>query len=282
MEEHEGLNELLHAVNAVRLRGIDCVQQRKDDLKGTQPGLVGRVLNDGDAQILLFASSDCPGIFHFIEVVIRIAAKDQNPIVFEDILHAHNGRIAEGRGVDHKSKARVKGVNLKGGLVLFQISFAVRQHHSVRCAADVPPLGQFSVLGGFIFGQSVVIQPGYRLSDTLVIFPADILNRLTHQVADLEGHDLIGPILNDFVVDFRPNILLPVKNGLIALVIPVEVVNIRLVHEVSEQSLLENINDVVVVDLGHIGIDYPTTKQCPGSHSITSPQNAFLSPHIIA
>ena len=260
MEKHKSLNKLLYAVQSVRLHIVDCVQKREDDFKSTQTGFVCRVLNDGNTQILFLAPPDCPSVFHLIIVVGGVTAKDQHSIIFQNILNTHHGGIAQGRGIDHKGIARVKRENLKRSFVLFHISRTIGKNHAVGSSTNVRPISQLLILCGLILRQSIIIELRDFLGNFLVIPTTDILDRLTHQIANLERYDFIGSVLNDFVIDFRPNFFLSVKNRLISLVVSVQITNICLVHEVNEQGLLQNINDVIIVDCGHIGINHPAAK----------------------
>ena len=76
VEQHERLYELLHTVKAVALHSIDSIQQREDDLKGTQPSLIRRVLDDGNTQNLRFAPNDRPSVLHLVVVVTGVATEN--------------------------------------------------------------------------------------------------------------------------------------------------------------------------------------------------------------
>ena len=159
-------------------------------------------------------------------MVTGVATKNQIAVLVLHILHAHHGRVAEGGGVDHKSEAGVKGENLEGGFVFLCIGFPIRKHHAIGSATNVRPVRQFLVLGRLILTENIIVQAADLSGNVLVIASAHILNGFTHQIANLEGHDLIGSVLNDFVADFRPYILLTVKHGLISTIVPIEIVNV--------------------------------------------------------
>ena len=260
VEEHECLNKLLNAVNPIGLRSIDCVQKRENDFKSTQAGFVCRILDNGNTQDLVFTPPDSPSVLNLEIVIFRIATKNQNAVISQNILYAHHGGISKSNGIDHKSKSGVKCEDFKRSFVLLHIGFPIRKNHAVGSTANVPPLGQFCVLRRFILRKSVIVQESNRFRDSRIVFPADILNRLPHQITNLEGNDLVGSVLNNFVVDFRANILFPIKNRLVTLVIPIQVVNICLVQKMNEQGLLKNINDVIVVDFGNISINHSASK----------------------
>ena len=95
------------------------------------------------------------------------------------------------------------------------------------------PISQLLVLCGFVLGRNITVQCGNLFGDALVINPADILDGFTHQVSNLEGNDLVCPVFNDLVVDFRPYFLLTTKDRLISLVIPIEVFHVGLIRGVS-------------------------------------------------
>ena len=128
------------------------------------------------------------------------------------------------------------------------------------------PVRQFLVLGRLILTENIIVQAADLSGNALVIAAAHILNGFPHQIADLEGHDLIGSVLNDFVADFRPYFLLSVKHRLISTIVPIEIVNVGAVLQMDEQSLLQNINDVPGIDFGNIGIDHTATKQRSRTH----------------
>ena len=234
MEQHERLYELLYTVKAVALHGVNSVQQREDDLKGSQPSLIRRVLDDGNTQNLRFAPNDRPSVLYLVVVVTGVATENQVSVLVLHILHAHHGRIAEGGGVDHKSEARVKGENLKGSFIFLHIGFPIRKHHAIGSAANVRPVRQFLVLGRLILAENIIVQAADLSGNVLVIASAHILNGFTHQIADLEGHDLISSVFNDLVADFRPYFLLPVKYGLISTIVPIEIVNVGAVLQMDE------------------------------------------------
>ena len=280
VKQHERLYELLHTIKAVALHGVNSVQQREDDLKGSQPSLIRRVFDDGNTQNLRFAPNDRPSILHFVVVVTGVATENQIAVLVLHILHAHHGGIAEGGGVDHKSEAGVKGENLERSFVFLYIGFPIRKHHAVGSAANVRPVRQFLVLGRLILAENIIVQAADLSGNVLVIAAAHILNGFTHQIADLEGHDLIGSVLNDLVADFRPYFLFPVKHGLISTIVPIEIVNVGAVLQMDEQSLLQNINDVPGIDFGNIGIDHTATKQRSRTHlQHLLPSTYYLSYH---
>ena len=199
-------------------------------------------------------------------MVTGVATENQIAVLVLHILHTHHGGVAEGGGVDHKSEAGVKGENLEGGFVFLHIGFPIRKHHAVGSTADMRPVCQLLVLGRLILTENIIVQAADLSGNVLVITSADILDGFAHQIADLEGHVLIGSVFNDFVADFRPYFLLTVKHGLISTIVPIEIVNVGAVLQMDEQSLLQNINDVPGIDFGNIGIDHTATKQRSRTH----------------
>ena len=119
------------------------------------------------------------------------------------------------------------------------------------------PVHKFFVLEWLVLRKHIVIQGQHFRSDVLRAAPAHILHRLTHQIPGFEGNNLIGPILNDHVVDLRPYFLHPVQDRLLPSVISVQIMDFRLVLQVRKHGLLQHGNDVPLGDLRSLGIDHP-------------------------
>ena len=219
VEQKQGLHELLHAVHAVGFHIVDCIQQIQDDFKCTQSCTVCRVLDDGNTQNLRLTANDPPCVGHFIEMVFRITAENDCPIFHLDILDRHKGRITQLHGIHHKAKPWVKGINLKRGFVL--IFRGVRHDHAIGRAAYVKPVRQLLILCRFVLGQNIIVQLCDHFSRFFIGYSADILDRLSHQVADLEGHDLVCPVFDNLVVNLRAHILYSGKDRLVAFIVPV-------------------------------------------------------------
>ena len=123
------------------------------------------------------------------------------------------------------------------------------------------PVRQLLVLGGLVFRKRIIVELGHALSDGFIVPPADVLHRLTQKIPDLERNNLVRPVHNDLVVDFWPDVLYPAQNGLVSLVIPVKILNVRPVHLVDGHSLLQNIHHISPGDVLNVRVDNLPTKK---------------------
>ena len=219
VEQKQGLHELLHAVHAVGFHIVDCIQQIQNDFKRAKSCTVCRVLNDWDTKNLRLTANNLPCVGHFIEVVFRVTAENDCPIVHLDILDRHEGRISQLHGIHHKAKPGVKGINLKRGFIF--IFRCVRHDHAISRAADVEPVRQFLILCRFVLGQNIIVQFCHHLGGFFIGCSADILDGFAHQIANLKGHNFVCPVFNNLVVNLRAYILYSRKDRLVAFIVPV-------------------------------------------------------------
>ena len=253
VEQHKSLNELLNTVKTVAVHIVHSVQKGKNDLKGTEPSIVQRIFHDGNTKYLFLGFQNHPSVADLVVVVFGVAAINSRTVTLDHILHAHDHGRTKAIVADNESKPRVERENLEGGFIFLYIGFTVRKNHAVGGAADVRPISQLLVLCGFVLGRNIAVQRGNLLGNALVINPADILDGFTHQVADLEGNDLVCSVFNDLVVDLRPYFLHTGKDRLIALVIPVEVFHVSLICGVGGECFPQNFNHIAAIDFGNIG-----------------------------
>ena len=260
VEQHKSLNELLNTVKTVAVHIVHSVQKGKNDLKGTEPSIVQRVFHNRNTKHLFLRLQDHPSVADLVVVVFGVAAINSRTVTLDHILHAHDHGRTKAIVADNESKPRVERENLEWGFIFLHIGFSVRKNHAVGGAADVRPISQLLVLCGFVLGRNITVQRGNLLGDALVINPADILDGFTHQVADLEGNDLVCSVFNDLVVDLRPYFLHTGEDRLIALVIPVEVFHVSLICGVGGECFLQNFNHIAAIDFGNIGGDDLSSK----------------------
>ena len=132
----------------------------------------------------------------------------EHPVVFVIADH-HTGHrsLTDRRAVDHKRLPRVQRVQIERSAVFFP-GHLVGQDQSLRHAADVHPVHDFLVVAFLVLRPHELIELGDLFADRVlsVISVADILNRLIQQVCRLEGHNLIGPVHRDLVVDVLPDV----------------------------------------------------------------------------
>ena len=125
----------------------------------------------------------------------------------------------------------------------------------------MPPVSQFSISGCLILRQHIVIQSGNLIRNSAFVFPAHILDRLTHQIAGLEGNNLVRPVLDNDVVNLRPDFFLPAPDRLLTLVVAVEVVNLALILDVRKQGFLKNRDNIIPCNFFNIRINYTPAEQ---------------------
>ena len=123
------------------------------------------------------------------------------------------------------------------------------------------PISQLFVLSSFVLGKHIIIQSCHAVSDCFIVTTSNILNRLSHQIADLEGNNLIGPVLNHGVVDLRSNLFPSVQNRLISLIVSIEIINLGPVLKMNGKCLLQNTHNISIRDFLYIGINHSTTAQ---------------------
>ena len=122
------------------------------------------------------------------------------------------------------------------------------------------PICQFLILCGLILGKTVAVQNGDLVGNHLIIASADILNGFPHQIADLEGYDLISTVLDHIVLNLRADFLFTVQNRLPAFVVGIEIFHIRFVRPMCDKCLSQHVQNIVPCDLRHIGKDFLTTE----------------------
>lgn len=89
-------------------------------------------------------------------------------------------------------------------------------------------------------GKTVAVQSGDLVGNHLIIASTDILNGFTHQIADLEGHDLIGTVLDHIVLNLRADFLFTVQNRLSAFVVGIEIFHIRFVRPMRNKCISQH------------------------------------------
>ena len=205
-----GLDELLNAVNPVAFRHVDGIQQRNDNLKRAKPGLIRRVFDAGDSENLLFAANHSPGIPHLKIPVLRPAGEYDRAVLFLDVSNTHHGLVTQPDRVDHKRIPWVQREDFKRGFIRFDVCECIRKYHSVCCTADIPPIDKLLVLCGLILRKHIIVQGQNLGGNALIPASAHILDGFPNLVSCFEGDDFVRPVLNDHVIDFRPNVLFPV------------------------------------------------------------------------
>nr|DAZ18689.1 MAG TPA: hypothetical protein [Caudoviricetes sp.] len=268
VEKHKCLHKLLHAVKAVGVHIIHCVQQRKHDLKSTKARIVQRIFDDGNSQYLFLGTGDLK-ILDLKVPVLRIYAENTSGLFLLDIFHAHEGRGTERILVHHEGETRVECKQLKGSFIFLHIGFAIRKNHAVRSAANVCPLRQLLILSSFILGENIIVQFSHTTRNSFVISTTDILDRFTHQITDLEGNNFICPVFNNNILDFRPDFLFATQHGLSALVVAIEIFDLTLIPKVRDKGFPQNINHIVGSNFRHIGINDSAPKQSTIFHGNT-------------
>ena len=122
------------------------------------------------------------------------------------------------------------------------------------------PVYQLLVLEWLVLRQHIVIQSQHLGSNAFLTAPAHILDRLANQIPGLERNDLICSVLHNHVVDFRADFLYTVKDWLLSLVIPVQVINLCLILQVRKQCLLQHVDDIPLVYIRNLGVNHPTPE----------------------
>ena len=95
-----------------------------------------------------------------------------------------------------------------------------------------------------------------------VSLAARVLKRLRELVAELERHDLLGVVLHDAVVDLGAHGLLAQQDGLTALVVPPQVLDVGHVDAERRKHLVQGVYHVGLVD-GIVRRD----ERCPAVQS---------------
>ena len=146
--------------------------------------------------------------------------------------------MAKAHRVHHECVSWVKGEYLKRSLVFLGIRQNVRQSHSIRGTASEEPIGKFLILFRLVFGQHIVIQFQHFGGNVFVPTTAYVLDWFADLIGRFERYNLICSVLHNHVVDFRADFLYTVKDWLLSLVIPVQVINLCLILQVRKQCLL--------------------------------------------
>ena len=94
MEEHQRLNELFHAINAIALRVVDSVQQRQHDLKCAQTSGVEGIFDDRQTQNLRLAFLDLREISDLEIMIFGVDAIYDNAVLTLDVLNVQHRRFA--------------------------------------------------------------------------------------------------------------------------------------------------------------------------------------------
>ena len=192
-----------------------------------------------------------------------------NAVILQDnVLYAHLPLVTETAVIDHKRIPGVEGINLEWSFVNIIVN-CIREYHTERGPANGKPISKLFILRRLILGEHKLVKLIDSFGMLVIATTTNILNRLSHKVADLKRHNLVCPVFNQLIVDFRANLFDSIKNGLFAPVIVVEVLNLALIDIVSFESLIQNFQNIRPVDDIYIGINDSPTCQCTShSHSV--------------
>ena len=178
------------------------------------------------------------------------------------VFHCHQRFVSDFIGIHNESVTGVKRVHFKWGLV-FLAGF-IGQNQTVGRSADHLPLYNLLVLRGFVLCEHQLIQSGNPLGDALVSASANVLNRLTAEIANLEGDNLVRPVLHNPIADFGTDIFHPVQNRLFALVVIPQVINLTSVEIMVGKCFLQNCDHILVRNFFHAGLDNPSATHLSG------------------
>ena len=258
----DSLDKLLNTVNPVRHDRVNTVQEGDDLLKVTKPCFIGRILDDRD-------HTECMGtrlrdvIGHVVAVLVQYIevrsgiAIIQNRIVFQRHgSECHHRLMSHLAGIHHFSVSGIECVDGKRRLAFHRLF--LRQDHAESTTADGLPLRHFKVTGFLVFQHTV---PSQRIQVTVldaflvvVAGSIDVLDGSRQKVADLEIHYLRSTVDYDFVVDVIVVDFFSCVDRLIALVVRVQIINIRTVLLMVINRFRKDISYVGRVDFQDIGV----------------------------
>ena len=243
MEHVICVHKILDAVYPVALNGVDRIQDGDDNLERSHAGFVVRVLHNRNigyrAGLLL---GNLP-VLDFVVPVSCIHAGVPSAVFISLAEHSCQPLMPHAALINYERLTGVQRVDTDRGALF--LTFFIRQNHPNAHTANVHPVSNFLVLCILTLRSHELVQRVHLGGYTVFTTVGHILDWLTQQIRRLEGHDLVGPVHHNLVVDLRANLLLFQADVLTASEIIEEILHLHRILPVVAKSRLHNGNNVL-------------------------------------